>query len=277
MSTPKYYIVIQKALSYYEGLYGYFSAQADLIEDPELDAKNWSEILLSLQQAINALKVMAAIHQFEQMSKERVEAALLAYEQGIGGGKEFMPARYIVTGFDTWRSLEKKFGVSWEYILQYNCKQSSELVAGETLKIPTLSAQQRSAGDVFVLGDHADELVLGRDLPNTLLVGSDGDLFVLEPKESFQQSMNNRLLAERGELAFYESFGTDLMIGEDYPQEAFDSMMQLRVAESVTSDERVSGMSILDVSRDPSNQTRANINIEIGTICGTKIKTANGQ
>lgn len=248
----QYFSEVAKAIAALEQVRATLEANAPAGELADYDRTNWSEAIWRVQNAINRLRVAEKADRFERVTPEQMATIFRAYDAGQPTGKVVISVPHKITDRDTLRLLEWRYGTFYTRILTYNGLDAGSFYAlapGTTIQIP-VEADVTTAKDVAVFGSQSGQNILGRDLPNVLAEGADGDLAVLEPVETFEQSMRNLALSIRGDVPFYETFGLDLQAGADYPQEAILSLVQVKVLNGFMQDPRVKNIDVLDVTRE---------------------------
>jgi LysM repeat protein len=269
INLSNYYNEVERGMLALEEAYARIEAEASKLEDSDFDAVDWGGILWSIQDAINNSQILNAVHKFERLSKEQMQALFAAQAAGESTGKIVVVVVHTIRQTDTLRSIELEYGVPWQDILDYNGMTANEFNTLEEIKIPIhVDVTSRASKEILVFGDQTGLNILGRDLPNELVEDSSGDLKVLEPVDAFAQAMDNLAKARRGDLPYYENWGLDLRLDEDWPAEAFDSALQLRVAQGFSADPRVKNVSVLEITRDG---TAVKIRVEIEPLQGPSL------
>lgn len=121
VTLSEYYAQIDEALNWYESLQAIIENHIALIEDPELDQVDWPRIMQKIEQSVNALQLLRSIHMFERMTKAQLEEIFRSQNmEGGGQGKVILTTTHEITKLDTPRTLEMKYGIAWEDILEYN-------------------------------------------------------------------------------------------------------------------------------------------------------------
>jgi hypothetical protein len=251
-TLSQYYAQIAQAIAALEQMLATLLVNAPAGELADYDTTNWSDAVWQVQNAINQLRIAGAADKFERVTREQMQTIFRAYDAGEPTGKVVISVPHVRSDRDTLRLLEYRYGVAYDTILQYNGLSASAFYAlapGATILIP-VEADVTTAKDIAVFGDQSGQNILGRDLPNALAAGPDGDLQVMEPVETFQQAMRNLALSIRGDMPFYETFGLDLQAGADYPPEAILSLVQVKVLNGFMQDPRVKNIDVLSVTRD---------------------------
>ena len=266
-----YYSNIENGIAKLQALYAETVKRMSYVAQPDYDTTNWSDILCSIQDAINQLKILDSIHQFERLSKSEMKSLMQAYEDGSGSGKVVIPYQYTVKDYDTPRLISLNFGIAWPTIAQYNGITDSFLIAGTIILIPlTEEISQRISKNILVFGDQTGIKILGTDLPNAL-TAENGDLQVLNEKDSFKQNIDNILLTVKGDYPFYESFGGAVKMGQDYSGDALLSMVQMGISDSITADARIKEIDVLNVSKSDDSPTKVNIELQVTAAQGESI------
>jgi hypothetical protein len=226
-------------------------AEVNKFNDPDLDSTDWNTVLNDLQRAINKLQVMRAVHKFERVSKEVMDMILQASMNGESTGKKIVAIKHTISDRDTLRTIELRYSIPWQDILDYNGITVAEFYSRKEIDIPfPLSVTRNATLGIAVFGDQSGSKILGTGLPNELSIDTDtNDLHVLSAEDNFLQAIRNISIAEHGDLPFYESYGLDLKIGEDYPTQVKDSMLQLKIADGFAADPRVKSVNITDIKR----------------------------
>lgn len=237
---------------------------AELLDFNEID---YSGTLWALQSTINRLSQMRVIERFERVTQDQMLAILRSFEEGTPG-KHVVSLDHIKTEYDTLRGLELRYRVPWSEILTFNgltAGQFNALSPGAVISIPSVRPIERGLKNMLVFGDQSGINILGKDIPNKITAGTDGDIRVLEPAESFVQSMQNVLVTLKGEIAYYESFGADLRIGEEYGSEALLPLLELRIIHAFEDDPRVFSVEIV---QRQTNTDSISLEVEIQSIVG---------
>jgi len=113
---------------------------------------------------------------------------------------------YTVTNYDTWSSIEERFGVSWKVIVEANNIQPADLATGLRLVIPT-NTEVVSIKDLKVLGSHVGRQAWGRDIKREFSL-INGDLKLLNPTRTLLQSICN-IVSDEGWRQVSEGFPPD--------------------------------------------------------------------
>jgi len=263
-----YFSEIERGIQALSSMYAAIERES---QDDDLAVGDWLTALWQLQNAINKLTIASAIHRFERVTKDQMLALFRAQGEGKSTGKVILSIPHTLTAFDTLRSLELKYGVEYPEILQYNNLTSEEfetLQPGTMISIPVPVSILQKTLDIPVFGDQTGENILGRDLPNAVVEGTDGDLKVLEPRDSFVQAINNLSLSQFGDLPFYETYGLNLQAGGDLPRDAEDALAQINIINGFSNDPRIKTFELLDIVRE---QTALRISAQITPIKGEPI------
>ena len=268
VTLVNYHTEIERGIIALEAAYAAIERDAKKDANPDFHATNWDDLLWSIQEEINNLHVMGAIHMFERLSKVQMQALFAAQTRGESTGKIIVPIEHALRTFDTLRSLQLEYGVPWQDVLVYNNVAAKDFSSQATIKIPLPVDISSRAKNIPVFGDQSERNILGRDLPNELIEDSSGDLKVLGPEDTFVQAMNNLAQTLKGDLAYYEEYGLDLRVGEDWPSEAYDAAIQLRISQGFQADPRVKALKVLDVLRQGVS---LNIKVEIEALQGPAI------
>jgi hypothetical protein len=200
-----------------------------------------------MQNAVNKLDILKNVHKFEKVSKEQMQYLFGSYDAGLGGGKIIIDIEHIVTSYDTTRTIERRYNISWQEIQKYNNILPSQLYPTMILRIPiTIDLNQIIIQDVPTVGSQQGNNILGTDFPNELQEDTEGDLKVLSNEESFRQWIDNYFKMLPGYLPYYEEVGFDPKISDDYNGEERDSILQLRILNALSDDKRIQDTEISD-------------------------------
>ena len=150
---------------------------------------------------------------------------------------------YTVSELDTLEGIGIKLKVDWKKVAEYNNLDSMDLTAGDELAIPReidpriIFQYQEQDTPVFDLP--SGENILGKDLPNTLEEDTDGDLKVLNARETFVQGMENIMSTDYGSLPFYPGWGLEHWVGDDVPADVQGDWKKEMLRRSFLRDSRV--------------------------------------
>ncbi len=269
-SISEYYNVVGRFIQQLEELYSIVNEERLKIESPELSSSiDWYGTLWNIQDTINKMQLMYSIHQFERVSKEKMQLLLSQSYSGESIGKVVRNIEYKKREFDTLRTIENQYGVTWQEILQYNNMTSEDFNNSEKIIIPiTSEIENETNKNVPVFGSQEGKKVLGTDLPIILQVGIDGDLLALNEEASFVQLINTISNAQQGDFPFYENFGLQLNIDEDMPDEAIDAMLQIKIYNGFKQDARIKEVEILSIEHKGTTRL---VTVVIHTITGGSI------
>lgn len=238
-------------------------------EDTDLLTADYSGAIWKIQDTVNNLEVMANIHKFERITKEQMQRLFSSREAGIPGKKIIVDREHIVTAFDTTRTISQKYNTTWTDIQDYNDIMPSELVTGMTIRIPVeIDLSVIASKDISTFGGQQGNDILGKDLPNELIEASDGDLLVLEPVDTLKQAVENYIKTEPGTLPFYEDIGFNPKLSDEYSGEEAQSMIQLRLMNALSVDNRIKNIAIVSSEKVGNVQ---NITLSVEAISGESI------
>jgi Protein of unknown function (DUF2634)/LysM domain len=258
----QYYNIVDQTLKAFENLYASVKISMDQIENPEYDSNDWYGALWGIQNTINQLQTMANVHKFERVSQDQMQAIFTSFDNGTPTGKTVVSIAHTITDFDTLRLIEVKYGIPWQNILDFNNMSPSDFVIGAVVNIPVqVNIMPEASTQIAVVGDQSGLNILGADLPDEIIDDGNGDLLVLDPLSSFQQAVDNLITTPKGELPYYEDYGVDLILPEQYPVEAQESMIQVRLNEALSADPRIKEITILDVSKS-GNTIQASLQVQ---------------
>jgi hypothetical protein len=270
-SMSEYYSVIEDSIKKLEQIYVLVDTERLKVMNPELDEnQNWYDTLWNIQNSINQQQLMLAVHKFERISKEKMQALFTHSTVGESTGKSVKSVVHIKRDFDTLRILENQYGVAWQDILKFNSMTSADFENAKTILIPIpVDIENNANKDIPVFGDQEGLKILGTDLPIELIADDSGDLLVLNEQDSFAQLIKTISETEKGDFPFYENFGLQLQVGEQVPAEAVESMMQIKIFDGFKQDPRIKEVEIQSITQ--SNTSR-NATVIIHPVVGEAIK-----
>lgn len=275
ITLNEYYAEIDRAIAQYEDTYTSVEREMAKVEDPEYDATDWHGILHNIRVAVDELYKMKNIHTFERVSREHLSLIFTQFMEGDSSGKIIVNVTHTIRDFDTLRSIERLYGVDWVNILDHNKITTDEFAELDEIIIPVpIELSRRASKEIPVFGDQTGYNILGRDLPNELTEDNNGDLKVLEPVETFAQGMKNLAVAQKGDLPYYEDWGLDLTVGEDWPADTYESVVQLRIAGGFAIDPRVREVRPLNITRQGVS---VNAEVEIVPVFGESVTVKPGD
>ena len=268
-----YYSVVQNAIIVYEGILNQIYLKSLQIAEPDFDPSiDWANILFRLQNTINNLYNIKAVHKFQRVSQEQMQSLFAAYINNESPGKIIVGFTHTLRSFDTLRSLEVQYGVPWQNILAYNNITASQFATQETINIPVpIDLSLRASNNIAVFGDQTNEAILGADFPNDIQEDSTGDFKVLTPSETIKQGVQNLSTAQQGDLPFYESWGLNLILAEEVPSDTVESFLQLRILEGFSIDPRIDTVEVLETVKQGNTIT---ISVQIKPIQGDNFNVA---
>jgi hypothetical protein len=240
---------MENAISVLKALYAAIEYQRERIPNADFDTVDWAGLLWQIQSQINQLQLMDSIEQFERMSESNMQALFNAITNGEPAGKITVSLTHTVSTIDTPRSLELKYGVPWQQILDYNHISSSDFKSQVTIQIPLPEELTPGpANGIPTFGDQSGYNILGTDIVDTLDI-EDADFLVLDPVDSFAQCMKHLTNSARGDQPFYETYGLDLVANEQNPQAAQNSVLQLKIQQGYSSDPRVRQVDVVSITK----------------------------
>jgi len=258
----QYYNIVDQTIKAFENLYASVKIAMEQIANPQYDTNDWYGALWDIQNTINQLQVMANVHKFERVSQDQMKAIFTSFDNGTPSGKTVVSIAHTITDFDTLRSLEVKYGIPWQTILDFNNISPSDIATGMAIDIPVqVNIMPNASTQIAVVGDQSGLNILGADLPDEIIDDGNGDLLVLDPLTSFQQAIDNLITTQKGELPYYEDYGVDLILPEQYPVEVQESMIQVRLNEALSAEPRIKQITILDVSKT-GNTIQASLQVQ---------------
>lgn len=231
----------------------------------EHDTVDHSRMILENERMERLLKRQRKVYKFLGVTKEEFEMAI---ERGTGKKRKI---RHIVTSYDTLFSIANNYKVDADVILQTNNITSGQITAGTTIIIEADSEEitgNAVTRDLPIIAEHKGKELLGRDLADTILNESSGDLSVLNPDETLYQGMKIRLNARKGDYPFKPDFGIDTYFNVDLPNELRMSMIDAEAQASLESDPRVKEILAINLIESMEPETAGNIEItaEVTTI-----------
>jgi hypothetical protein len=271
-SISEYYSVVEEAIRQLEQLYIAVDTRRLKVADPQLDPTNdWYNALWTIQYSINQYQMMLAVHQYERVSKEKMQALFVNSAVGESVGKASKVILHIKREFDTLRILETLYGVPWQDILRYNNLTSETFETAGEINIPLpVSTENNQNKDIPVFGNQEGLKILGTDLPVELVDDGAGDLLVLDEEDSFAQLIKTISEAQAGDFPFYEDFGLQIQAGEDLPDEAVAPMIQVKIFDGFKKDPRIKEIEVESIVKSGTAYT---VNTVIHPIVGEAIKT----
>jgi hypothetical protein len=238
-------------------------------EDPDLVNNDYSGQIFAIQIAVNQLEILDNIHKFEKITKEQMQYLFSSFDAGLGGGKVVIDMEYTVTSYDTTRTIEQKLNIPWARIQDYNNILPSQLIPLMKIRIPIeIPISQIAIQDVPTFGDQQGNNILGTDFPNELVEDPvTGDLAVLSNEESFRQSVQNYFTMLPGSFPYYEEIGFDPKVSDEYNAEERESILQLRIINTLSDDKRIRNIDITDGIK---NDNAINFKLTITAVSGNK-------
>lgn len=269
MKLVEFYVEIERGINTYEDMYTDIQREMAKSEHPAYDVTDWYGILTNIRRAIDALNRMKNVHMFEKVSKQQLDALFSAHSIDASTGKIVIGVEHTIAEYETLRSIERLYGVSWREILEYNDITAAEFEGVDTIIIPIpINNLRRATNNIMVFGDQTGLNILGKDLLEELADNEDADLKVLDPANSFKQNINHLSNSSKGTIPYYEDYGMDIDVGEDWGAEAYESIIQIRVMESLRKDPRVKEVRTPSLSRDGN---KVNVTVEIVPFVGDAI------
>jgi hypothetical protein len=272
MSTKlsQYYIEIEKTQFMFDTALNVLENKYLLLKDEDHDllSDDYSGSTYQMQNAVNQLEVLKNIHKFERVTKEQLQYLFSSFDAGLGGGKIIVDIEHVVTSYDTTRTISQKYNIPWQIIQDYNNISPSQLVPASIIRIPVqIELSQLSLQDISTFGSQQGNNILGTDITNTLDADNGGDLKVLSNEESFKQSIQNRLSMTPGSFPYYEEVGLDFKLNDESSIEERESVLQLRILNTLADDRKIQNVDITDGIRD---KTSLNFSLIITAISGNK-------
>jgi hypothetical protein len=266
----QYFAVVENTQALFDTVLNTLQNKLALLtaEDPDLLDDNYSDAIFQIQSAVNQLSILDNVYKFERITKQQMQYLFGSYDAGENSQKINVDVPHIVTQYDTPRTIERKYNMPWAIIQQYNNILPSQLTPLMTINIPLqIPLSQISQQDIPTFGDQQGNNILGMDIENGLEAGSDGDLKVLTPIDSFAQSIQNNLSMLPGTLPYYEDIGFDPKIEDNYNAEEKNSILQLRIMNTLLNDNRIKQV---DISGGTKEGTLLNFDLTITSISGNK-------
>lgn len=186
------------------------------------------------------------IHNYLKLSQEQADSILA----GKKTDRVVSTVKYKVTSWDTPQSIAKKFNIAWQDIADYNNLSSTAFVQGIDIIIPIVNQDTNKSTQYInnpVFESHIGERALGRDCENTL-TSSDNDLKINSYVDTFAQGITNILSTEPGEILSNFSYGLDLVVGEDVPEDARKQLYEMKIRNCLAGETRIE--SVLSVTVD---------------------------
>ena len=255
----EYYVELERGINIYEDICTDITREMNKSVHPAFEETDWYGILANLRTAIDVLNKMKNVHMFERVSKEQLDQLFSAHSIDASTGKIVFGITHNIASYETPRSIEVLYGVSWVDILEYNDITAEEFESLDTVIIPVPLERLKSATtNIMTFGDQAGLNVLGKDISETLEEDDTGDLKALAPAESFAQNINNLANSQKGSIQYYEDYGMDIDVGEDWAEEAYEGLIQIRIMSSLKKDPRVKEVQV-PVLRRESNKIYAEV------------------
>ena len=267
----QYYKEVEKTKFMFDSVLNTLQNKLSLLtdEDPDLSSNDYSGQIFAVQNAVNQLEVLDNIHKFERITKEQMQYIFSSFDQGLGGGKVIIDMEYTVASYDTTRTIERRFNISWTKIQDYNNILPSQLTAGTKIRIPIeIPISQIAIQDIPTFGDQQGNNILGTDLLNDLTEDPvTGDLAALSNEDSFQQSIQNYFDILPGSIPYYEDVGFDPKVSDDIGEQEKESILQLRIINVVSGDARIKNV---DISDGVKEKTNLNFKLTVTAVSGNK-------
>lgn len=203
-----------------------------------LDAATVVEDLEIQRDAIDMSSLAGAFFGLSQEAFSRIITTGGSAQQSTATVTE----RHVVTDTDTPESIETRYGVNFEDVLEASGLDPDEaLTPGATLFVPV----RRINGPRYIDGlptfdSQVDDSAWGRDITMDLDVGSDGDLLVIGGEEVLVQ----------GVAFLQEEIAADLLSDtSDLPGIAGEQVIARRLQETLLSDRRIQAVPRVQVTR----------------------------
>jgi len=175
---------------------------------------------------------------------------------------------YAMTMLDTARSLEEKFGISWDEILKLNDLTPDEAsVPGTELQIPQLRQRgtQRIDG-LPVFGSHIGKAAWGVDLDMEMRGDVNGKPVLVSEEDALEQ----------GAQILVEAFGHQMLAKVPYlPDSVRNEFLRLQLQTLFLSDKRF--LSLDDVQFDSANNATLDIEVTLTAINGGTVRTGGNR
>jgi len=269
--SSQYYKEVEKTKFMFDTALNVLENKLSLLtdEDPDLVNNDYSGQIFAIQIAVNQLEILDNIHKFEKITKEQMQYLFSSFDAGLGGGKVVIDMEYTVTSYDTTRTIEQKLNIPWARIQDYNNILPSQLIPLMKIRIPIeIPISQIAIQDVPTFGDQQGNNILGTDFPNELVEDPvTGDLAVLSNEESFRQSVQNYFTMLPGSFPYYEEIGFDPKVSDEYNAEEQESILQLRIINTLSDDKRIRNIDITDGIK---NDNAINFKLTITAVSGNK-------
>ena len=196
--------------------------------------------LNNLVQNLRSIKYQNRLLKIDDATKITM---LSQYQNGEDPKPIIITEIHTVSDLDTLEGIGIKLRVDWKKIAEYNNLDSMDLTAGDELAIPReidprlIFQYQNQDSPVFDLP--SGENILGKDLSNELEEDTDGDLRVLNPRDTFVQGMENIIYTDFGSLPFYPGWGLEHWVGDDVPSDVQGEWKKEMIRRSFMRDARV--------------------------------------
>ena len=218
--------------------------------------ENYREQIYEFTLGIRALQLMKVQHKFLKISDAERDRRLARYETIEGNvSTDVETIKHTVRPFDSFESLALELGLDWKEIARHNDILPKDLVAGMIIEIPLkvdFEAPPIATNPVF--DSHVGQKALGRDLPNELTVDSNGDLEVLDYRDTFIQGLSNTVTTEKGEFIEDPGFGFDPGVGEDIPTDLTEEWIKKDLQSVLRQDPRVAGVPLGEMVVDKTGE-----------------------
>lgn len=262
MATSKYYTLAEQAMKTLEDSIGVLIYNKNLLsdDDQEYGSQNIYDLITKADEAFRQLKVLDCVHEFMGTTKNIMDAQFTAVENGNRSGA-YTILNYQKADYETPRSLEMKFGVPAQTILDFNHMTMDVFDRASIVQIP-MPDTIAPANSVFVTGDQSGNGALGRDISNS---GDfvDGDFEVLSPEDTLAQTVGNILGSERGDIPFYEKAGLPARAGSDLQDEELLPMIQQDIVTALDADSQTLSVDEVTVVRQ-GNGVSASVRMSVG-------------
>ncbi|MGE5683443.1 MAG: LysM peptidoglycan-binding domain-containing protein [Bacillota bacterium] len=237
-------------------------AQINLTD--EFDEFDFSGYIHNLNQILRQLLRFKAANRFMKIDLE-----------DFTNGSSFTVGQKVITthvvkDFETPLSIAKKYSLDLSEILILNDITVEDIKAGKELKVYSPNTRLYEIyQDIPTFGSQKGLQVLGRDFPNDLQAGKDGDLLSLGPIETLQQGVENRIMTRKGNYPLDDTFGLDNINKLGFPQDIADALLTVYLTEQLERDPRIRQIDDLSIK---SNRDQKTFQIQARTITNNMLR-----
>lgn len=255
-----YYTKLQSAINSFEEVIDRVESE----KTDEYDIINYSATLYYLYNALNGIYNYYNANKYFRLAKEDF-IKQLNYTYGNG-----IERLHTIREYETPLSIARKYNVTLESILIKNNITTNDFTAGRIIRIEVSNAELKSIyNEILTIGDQSNDLVFGNDLPNELVVDSNGDLKVLNNSDTLKQGLQNLLNTSSGSYPLMEDFGVDNLVGLELPEDVRQNMIMVQTSERIEFDRRIKVVTDFRFTEEGKNAeieaiTIKNKNINIG-------------